>query len=65
MPKMAKDRFRHLVGRRAIVTGTHPKKGEQVSIDRSEGNGLVRVSNVGSQWADTISVKYLLDPEYV
>ena len=63
MPKMAKDRFRHLAGKTAIVTGAHPKKGEQVTINRSGGNGTVHVSNVGSQWAGDLDVRNLLDPE--
>jgi hypothetical protein len=65
MPKFAKDRYRHLVGRRALVTGSHPKKGVLVDIKESLGNGLVRASNVGAQWTDQFPLTQLLDPEYV
>jgi hypothetical protein len=60
---MYKDRYVHLVGRRALVTGAHSKKGQTVDINKSAGNGLLVVTNVGSQWFGTIHVDQLLDPE--
>jgi hypothetical protein len=63
MPRTFKDRYVHLIGRRALVTGIHPKKGQVVDINKSAGNGLLVVTNVGSQWVGTINVNQLLDPE--
>jgi hypothetical protein len=65
MPKFTKDPYKRLVGRRAIVTGTHPKKGVLVDIKDSLGNGLVLASNVGAQWIEQFPLAQLLNPEYV
>ncbi len=64
MPKASRDRYAYLEGRRAIVTGTHPKKGVTVDIKESIGNGLVRAANVGAQWIDIFPLAQLLDPMY-
>jgi hypothetical protein len=64
MPTAAPDRYNYLVSRRGIICGRHPKKGEKVTINRSDGNGLVTVSNDGNQWSMQVALAFVFDEQH-